>query len=130
MKVEDNKLKVVSDMIQSSMVHNGLEQAEYEFICSLGEQLGLHQHSIDGYIEENEIFILPNSMECKILKFYKKALRDKNLCSSYYKWIRESYRQGMAMGLSQKVIRKFLYDLHFCEDFSEGQQLIKNYFTK
>ena len=124
------KLKIVSGMIQTSMVNNGLEQMEYDFICCIGEQLGLDQYIIDGYIEETEIFILPSAMESKILKFYKTALRDKTLCDSYYKWIRDSYRQGMAMGLPQKVIRKFLYDLDFCGDFSKGERLIKNYFAK
>ncbi|SDS87881.1 hypothetical protein SAMN05192545_2258 [Maribacter dokdonensis] len=126
---ENIKLKIISDMIRSSMVNNGLEQMEYDFICCIGEQLGLAQYVIDGYIEDNEIFILPGSIQSKILKFYKTALHDKNLCKNYYKWIRNSYRQGMAMGLPQKVIRKFLYDLHFCDDFSKGERIIKNYFA-
>ncbi|WP_291959797.1 hypothetical protein [Maribacter sp.] len=124
------KLKIISGMIKSSIINNGLEQTEYEFICCIGQQLGLNQQVIDTYVEDNEIFILPDSMESKILKFYKTALRDKNLCQNYYKWIRNSYRQGMAMGLPKKIIRKFIYDLHFSEDGIQGERIIKNYFLK
>lgn len=127
---ENVKLKIISGMIQSSMVNNGLDEIEYDFICCVSQQLGLDQDVVDDYIEEEEIFILPVSKESRVLKFYKTALRDKNLCKSYYKWIRASYRQGISLGLPQKVIRNFLYDIHFCDDFSQGEHIIKNYFSK
>lgn len=127
---ENVKLKIISGMIQSSMINNGLEEMEYEFICCIGDQLGLDQDIIDAYIEENQIFILPISMESKVLKFYKTALRDKSLCVNYFKWIRASYKLGISMGLPQKVRREFLYDLHFCEDYSQGEIKIRKYFSR
>lgn len=130
MREENVKLKIISGMIKSSMVENGLDEMEYEFICNVGGQLGLDQDIIDTYIEEEEIFILPISSESKILKFYKTALHDKNLCKSYFKWVRASYKKGISLGLPQKVIRKFLYDIHFSEDYSQGEHVIKSYFSR
>ena len=130
MRKENVKLKIISGMIQSSMVNNGLDEIEYDFICCVSQQLGLNQDIVDEYIEDQEIFILPVSRESRVLKFYKTALHDKNLCKSYFKWIRASYRQGIELGLPQKIIRKFLYDIHFCGDYSQGEQIIKSYFSK
>ncbi|WP_405398565.1 hypothetical protein [Maribacter sp. Asnod2-G09] len=130
MRKENVKLKIISGMIQSSMVNNGLDEIEYDFICCVSQQLGLNQDIVDEYIENQEIFILPVSRESRVLKFYKTALHDKNLCKSYFKWIRASYRQGIELGLPQKIIRKFLYDIHFCGDYSQGEQIIKSYFSK
>lgn len=130
MGTEIVKLKIISGMIQSSMINNALEQTEYEFICSIGSHLGLMQDVIDEYIKEEEIFILPNNLTSKVIRFYKMALRDKKQRKSYFKWVRASYKQGLHMGLPQDTIRNFLYDLHFCEEYSEGEQVIKKYLTK
>ncbi|MEP2238516.1 MAG: hypothetical protein ABJI22_09155 [Maribacter sp.] len=127
---ENVKLKIISGMIQSSMVNNGLDEVEYDFICCVSQQLALDQGIVDAYIEEQEIFILPVSSESRVLKFYKTALRDKNLCISHFKWIRASYRQGISLGLPQKVIRNFLYDIHFSGDQAQGERVIRSYFSK
>lgn len=127
---EIEKLKIISGMIQSSMVNSALAQTEYEFICSIGTHLGLNQDVIDEYIKEKEIFIIPNNLTSKVIRFYKMALRNKKQRKSYFKWIRASYKQGLHMGLPQDTIRDFLYDLHFCNDYSEGERIIKKYLVK
>ena len=106
MRKENVKLKIISGMIQSSMVNNGLDEIEYDFICCVSQQLGLNQDIVDEYIEDQEIFILPVSRESRVLKFYKTALHDKNLCKSYFKWIRASYRQGIELGLPETPVYK------------------------
>ncbi|MEP2278770.1 hypothetical protein [Maribacter sp.] len=128
MRKENVKLKIISNMIQSSMINNGLDEVEYDFICCVSQQLGLDQDIVDTYIEEQEIFILPVSRENRVLKFYKTALRDKNLCKSNFIWIRASYRQGISLGLPQKVIRNFLNDIHFSDDQAQGERIIRSYF--
>ncbi|WP_405409999.1 hypothetical protein [Maribacter sp. Asnod1-A12] len=124
------KMKIIAGMIQSSMVNNGLEQIEYEFICSIGDQLGLNHTIIDEYIKEEEIFILPSSLACKVIRFYKMAMKDKCERKCYFKWVRLLYKRGLTMGLPQDVIKKFLYDLHFCEDYYQGERLIKSFLSK
>ena len=127
---EIEKLSIITTMIEATMVNNAIVQYEYEFICSIGFHLGIEQALIDEYVKENGIFILPKNMASKVIRFYRLALNHKHERKNYFKWIRKLYKQGKKMGLPREVIKKFLYDLHFSENTTEGERIINSYFAK
>lgn len=112
MNSEKEKLSILSEMISFARVDDAIKEAEYDFLFSVAQQLGVRKTVFDSLFETPVEYVMPKSEADRLVQFNRLMLLMNVDDTQEFIEIRRLHEIGLSMGLPPSAIQQVLSLMH------------------
>ena len=107
----EEKLSILSEMIAFAKADQVVSNAEYYFLLSVAEQLGVDKDTFESLFETEVKKIMPKTQAERILQFHRLVLL-MNVDEQHELEVAKLHNIGLGMGLPPSAIEQVLEVMH------------------
>jgi hypothetical protein len=112
MSTDKEKLSILSEMIAFAKVENKVNQAEYDFLWSVSQELAISKDVFEGLFEKESEHVIPRTQAERILQFHRLVLLMNVDQVRQEVEVRRLHDIGLSMGLPPSAIDQVLTIMH------------------
>ena len=107
----EEKLSILSEMIAFAKADHVVTDAEYYFLLSVAEQLGVDRDTFESLFETKVKRVIPKTQAERILQFHRLVLL-MNVDEQHQLEVAKLHNIGLGMGLPPSAIEQVLEVMH------------------
>ncbi|WP_405381282.1 TerB family tellurite resistance protein [Maribacter sp. LLG6340-A2] len=112
MPTENEKLSILSEMIEFAKVDNEIRRMEYEFLLLLAQKLNIAKETFDHLFKVPAEHVLPKSQTERIIQFHRLALLMNVDHHQDISEIKKLHDIGLKIGLPPGAMQQVLMIMH------------------
>lgn len=112
MKTYQDKLSVLSELIEFAQVDYKIKDSEYDFLLSVANLLDVKKSSLDGLLKERPSIKKPITELEKVVQFHRLLLLMNVDEEQHEKEIEQLHNIGLRMGLRPSAVGQVLEVMH------------------